>query len=415
MILLRTFLVVWTVALAFAGTEAFAQQLAPAPEASTGTPRRASARPGNTWSRRQTPLPRRRGARCSGPAAARSMPRSRCSSCSTSSSRRAPASAAAPSWCIGATPAGARCRRSTAARRPPPRRSPTGSSAGTASRCRSWRRWSAAARSAFPAPLKLLETAHQAGASLPWPRLFEPAIRLADEGFAISPRLGGLLAQEKALKNDPVARAYFYQEDGSPKPVGSILKNPDFAGTLRCSPPSGADAFYKAGSPRTSSRPSKVTRPIPARSPLRSPGLLGSRSRRSAAIIASSRSAAWARRAPGAIAIQQISRCSRPATSPRMKPGPEAVHWFAEAGRLAFADRALYLGDPFFHQRAGQGPRRSGLSQEPRRARQPRQVDGQGAGRRSAFPEDRAAPAGGRHRARHEPYLVIDAQGTPSP
>ena len=200
-----------------------------------------------------------------------------------------------------------------------------------------------------PGTMKLLETAHKSWGKLPWPRLFEPAIRLADEGFAISPRLGGLLAQEKALKNDPVARAYFYQEDGSPKPVGSILKNPAFAETLRVLAAGGADAFYEGriaedivatvkGHPTNPGEISPYD--LQVYSVIEKPAVCGP--------YRVFQVCGMGPPSSGAIAIQQILSVLETRDIARMKPGPEAVHWFAEAGRLAFADRALYLGDPFF-------------------------------------------------------------------
>ena len=84
-----------------------------------------------------------------------------------------------------------------------------------------------------PGVIRLLAHAHALHGTLPWARLFAPAIRLADEGFAISPRLARLLANEKALASDPDARAHFYTPDGLPKPVGTILRNPALAAVLR--------------------------------------------------------------------------------------------------------------------------------------------------------------------------------------
>src|SRR6478735_6863622 len=61
-----------------------------------------------------------------------------------------------------------------------------------------------------PGTLRLLEAAHKKWGKLPWAQLFQPAIRLAEDGFSISPRLNGLLSQEPYLaKNDDIARAYF--------------------------------------------------------------------------------------------------------------------------------------------------------------------------------------------------------------
>jgi gamma-glutamyltranspeptidase/glutathione hydrolase len=50
----------------------------------------------------------------------------------------------------------------------------------------------------------------------------------------------------------------------------------------------------------------------------------------------------------GAVAVQQIMSTLETKDMASLKPGPDAAHWIAEAGRLAYADRALYLGDPGF-------------------------------------------------------------------
>src|SRR5512135_1005949 len=96
-----------------------------------------------------------------------------------------------------------------------------------------------------PGAVRLLEVAHRRHGKLPWARLFEPALRLADNGFAMSPRLHMLLAEEKYLKTDAAATSYFYQADGTPKPVGTIVRNPAYAATLRALQAGGAEAFYK--------------------------------------------------------------------------------------------------------------------------------------------------------------------------
>ena len=84
-----------------------------------------------------------------------------------------------------------------------------------------------------PGAVAMLALAHRQHGKLPWARLFDPAIALAEQGFAVSPRLNSLLAGETALKADPVAAAYFYRADGSPHPVGHVLKNPELATVLR--------------------------------------------------------------------------------------------------------------------------------------------------------------------------------------
>jgi gamma-glutamyltranspeptidase / glutathione hydrolase len=94
-----------------------------------------------------------------------------------------------------------------------------------------------------PGVVKMLELAHKQHGRLAWKALFAPAIKLAQEGFAISPRLFTLLSGEKYLKEDAQAAAYFYRADGSPKPIGTLLQNPELALTFREIAERGAEAL----------------------------------------------------------------------------------------------------------------------------------------------------------------------------
>lgn len=97
-----------------------------------------------------------------------------------------------------------------------------------------------------PGVVKMLELAHKQHGRLAWKALFAPAIKLAQEGFAISPRLFTLLSAEKYLKEDARAAAYFYRADdvqGSPKPIGTLLQNPELALTFREIAERGAEAL----------------------------------------------------------------------------------------------------------------------------------------------------------------------------
>jgi gamma-glutamyltranspeptidase/glutathione hydrolase len=200
-----------------------------------------------------------------------------------------------------------------------------------------------------PGTVRLLEAAHQKWGRLPWERLFEPAIRLAEEGFPVSPRLSGLLSQETALKSDPTARATFYQEDGSPRPVGHVLRNPAFARTLRAVAAGGADAFYKG--PIAEDIVATVTGHPTNPGDMTTADLSAYEVVPRAAVCGKYRVYTICGMGPpssGAVAVQQILSVLETRDMARVGPGPEAAHWFAEAGRLAFADRALYLGDPGF-------------------------------------------------------------------
>lgn len=98
-----------------------------------------------------------------------------------------------------------------------------------------------------PSLVAMLWMTHQDHGRLPWARLFEPAIRLAEEGFEVSPRLNQLIVwgsqRENRLKADPQVAAYFFDEAGEPRPVGYRLRNPAYAESLRAIAVRGPDAL----------------------------------------------------------------------------------------------------------------------------------------------------------------------------
>lgn len=97
-----------------------------------------------------------------------------------------------------------------------------------------------------PGTVRLLEAAHQRFGKADWASLFEQAEKLATEGFTVSPRLASLVAAAgDRLKKYDGPRSYFYDASGAPLKAGTLLKNPDYAKTLREIATGGADAFYK--------------------------------------------------------------------------------------------------------------------------------------------------------------------------
>ena len=95
-----------------------------------------------------------------------------------------------------------------------------------------------------PGAVRMLELAHKDHGRLPWARLFERAIQIAEDGFAISPRLFNSLNADTALRTQQPAATYFYNNDLTPKAVGTVLRNPEYAATLRSIASGGANAFY---------------------------------------------------------------------------------------------------------------------------------------------------------------------------
>ena len=65
-----------------------------------------------------------------------------------------------------------------------------------------------------PGVLLMLWEAHKRHGRLPWKNLFEQAIELAERGFAISPRLHGLVTRFKNIKANAASRKYFLDKRG---------------------------------------------------------------------------------------------------------------------------------------------------------------------------------------------------------
>ncbi len=200
-----------------------------------------------------------------------------------------------------------------------------------------------------PGTVRLLEDAHKRWGKLPWAAVFAPAIKLAEEGFSISPRLNGLLSREQALRSDPVARAYFYDAEVKPKAVGETLRNPAFAATLRTIAAGGAAAFY-AG-PIAQDVVATVTGHPTSPGDMTLADLAAYRTVEREPVCGVYRVYTICGMGPpssGALAVQQILGLVERFDLARMGPGANAAHWISEAGRLAFADRNLYVGDPAF-------------------------------------------------------------------
>lgn len=205
-----------------------------------------------------------------------------------------------------------------------------------------------------PGVMRLLEAAHRAHGRLPWAQLFEPAIALAEEGFPVGERLHALLRSDEHLRRDPAAAAYFFGPDGRPHPVGHRLRNPALAAILRTLAREGADAFYRG--PIARSIVAKV-RSHPTRpGHLSEADLAAYQPRRREALCSPWRTwrlCGFPPPSSGHLAIAQILGLLEHAAPPGPvqvagQPGPDFLHAYAEASRLAFADRAQYVADPDF-------------------------------------------------------------------
>ncbi len=209
-----------------------------------------------------------------------------------------------------------------------------------------------------PGAVAMLALAHREHGRLPWGQLFEPATALAEQGFALSPRLHTLLAGEDALRQDPVAAAYFYRADGTPHPVGHVLRNPALAQVLRELAAHGPAALHDG--PVAQAIVDKVRQHASLPGSLGLGDLQRYRPKVREALCHDHDATGRALRicgfpppSSGAIAVGQIlgllARTPQATAAPEGgAPSADWLHHYAEASRLAFADRAQYLADPDF-------------------------------------------------------------------
>lgn len=197
----------------------------------------------------------------------------------------------------------------------------------------------------IPGSLAMLAEAQHKWGRLPWARLLQPAIRLAEQGMPVSQRLSALSANDHLLAASPSVRAMYLDADGKAWPAGTLLKNPEYAKVLRLLAKKGPQAFYKgplaeqivkqlqaAGSDITltdwSTYQARVT---PA---LCRPLLKGTETVR----ICSG--------PPPSGGLSLIENLGLWQAAPASVVNQAGLHGLLEAERLSFADRQRYIADP---------------------------------------------------------------------
>jgi gamma-glutamyltranspeptidase/glutathione hydrolase len=195
-----------------------------------------------------------------------------------------------------------------------------------------------------PGLVGMLALAHDDHGRLPWARLFEPAMRLATDGFAISPRLNQLVADTPQLKEFTGTREYFFDADGNPKAAGTRLANPALAETLRIIANGSAPAFYSGGLARAMVRAVNANG-VPG--PLTVDDLKGYKPVKREPVCGAYRQYRICGMGPpssGGVTVAQILGMVERFDMRQLGPNSlAAVHAIAEAERLAFAERAKLI------------------------------------------------------------------------
>jgi gamma-glutamyltranspeptidase/glutathione hydrolase len=264
-----------------------------------------------------------------------------------------------------------------------------------------------------PGNVRLMELAHHRHGRLAWARLFRPAIRLARDGFAITPRLYRALAQPGSLAGFSLwGRARFYQADGTARPVGTVVRNPELAAFLERLAAQGPAQFYTGAAARELVQTVRTAPRNP--SVMVAEDLTAYRARERDPVCGHYRRYRICGMGPpssGATTVfailKQLERFDLRALGPN---DPRSWHLIADSMRLAYADREAYLGDADFVPVPV-----AGLTNETYLAARSRLISPEraidhveagtppGAGRRAAGPA--AAEGGTSH------FVAVDRQG----
>lgn len=201
-----------------------------------------------------------------------------------------------------------------------------------------------------PGNIALAAKAHEKWGRLPWAQLFAPAIRLAEQGYVVTPRLAGVIAQMAPLWTGLDATKAIYFENGRPKTAGEVIRNPALAKTLRQIARHGPKAFYQGQIAKEIAAAVSNAPQNPA--PLTRADLAGYQAKERPPVCVLYRIYKLCGMGPpssGATTVFQIlGMVERFDLKALGKDDPKAWHLIAEAMRLAYADRDKYLGDSDF-------------------------------------------------------------------
>ena len=198
-----------------------------------------------------------------------------------------------------------------------------------------------------PGALRGMALAHRTGGKLPWARLFEPAIRLARDGWQLTPRfVGGLASYGGHLTSE--TRALFSGPDGQPLAAGSTVRNPAQAALMERIARLGPDSLYVG--PQAAKLVQTVNAAARNPSKMTAGDLASYAAKPRPPVCASYRGYKVCGMGPpssGGVTVLMILKQLERFDMARLgKDSPVAWHLFAESSRLAYADRDLYVGDP---------------------------------------------------------------------
>ena len=202
-----------------------------------------------------------------------------------------------------------------------------------------------------PGNIALAAKAHAEHGRLPWAKLFEPAIALAEDGFVMNRRLFESLKGNKGRADKAAsAKAVFFGADGEPLPVGTTIRVPELAATFRALAAEGPEAMY--GNAAAADLAAYVAGETPHDGRMTAADITAYTAKEREAVCAPYRTYRVCGMGPpssGGIAVaQMLGQLERFDIAALGPDSPTFWHLFIESQRLAYADRELYSGDADF-------------------------------------------------------------------
>nr|WP_298718076.1 gamma-glutamyltransferase [uncultured Steroidobacter sp.] len=199
-----------------------------------------------------------------------------------------------------------------------------------------------------PGVMRMLELAHRRFGQQPWSAAFEPAIRLARQGFEVSPRLARYLHAPYPQANAPDVRALYARPDGSPLQAGDHFVNDPYARTLERLAAGGADVLHEG--PIAEAIVAR-TRQAPLGGTMTIEDLSGYEAEEVEPLCRPYRTRQVCVPPPpssGVGLLQLLALLEQTDIAARGPDDANAWFLFAEASRLMYADRDRYVADPRF-------------------------------------------------------------------
>jgi len=202
-----------------------------------------------------------------------------------------------------------------------------------------------------PGAIAMLYLAHQQHGRQPWGSLFGDALKLAEDGFIVSPRLAGMIASPYPPQNrQPDTIRYFTKADGTKMVAGDLLVNHPYAATLRKLAAEGPRAILTG---QVAADIVKRLHEDPLPSSMTLADLAAYKPHEGQALCRPYRIyIVCSDQAPsgGMAVLEALGLLEHTDIASRGPNDPQAWLEIAEAEQLMYADRDTYEGDPAFVQ-----------------------------------------------------------------